>query len=142
LDVNSALPAVAAAHLWIGFGFPTLLFLIGIYNIGEEMYEAAALDGANEWQKLRWLTLPLLKPTFALVLILIIPGLIGITEPMLILTGGGPQEATRTLGLRLYQVAFQLGDLRLGYSSSISLTLSLAIAVITGIIFWWSREKN
>lgn len=142
LDVHYALPAVAAAHIWIIFGFPTLLFLIGIYNIGEEMYEAAALDGANEWQKFRWLTLPLLKPTLAMVVILVLPGLLSVTDPMLILTQGGPQDSTRTLGLRLYQVAFQQGDLRLGYASAISLTMSLAVSVIVGIIFWWSREKN
>lgn len=142
LEVNSALPAVAAAHIWIIFGFPTLLFLIGIYNIGEEMYEAASLDGANEWQKFRWLTMPLLKPTLAMVLILVLPGLLSVTDPMLILTQGGPQDSTRTLGLRLYQVAFQQGDLRLGYASAISLTMSLAVSVIVGIIFWWSRERN
>jgi len=142
LEVNSALPAVAAAHIWIIFGFPTLLFLIGIYNIGEEMYEAASLDGANEWQKLRWLTMPLLKPTLAMVLILVLPGLLSVTDPMLILTQGGPQDSTRTLGLRLYQVAFQQGDLRLGYASAISLTMSLFISIVVGFIFWWSREKN
>jgi multiple sugar transport system permease protein len=142
LEVNSALPAIGAAHIWIIFGFPTLLFLIGIYNIGEEMYEAAALDGANEWQKFRWLTVPLLKPTLAMVLILVLPGLLSVTDPMLILTQGGPQDSTRTLGLRLYQVAFQQGDLRLGYASAISLTMSLAVSVVVGVIFWWSREKN
>jgi multiple sugar transport system permease protein len=75
-------------------------------------------------------------------LILTIPGIIGVTDPMLILTNGGPQDSTRTLGLYLYQVAFQRGDLRLGYASAISLTLSVCISLVVAIIFWWSREDR
>lgn len=142
LDPDFALPAVGAAHIWIMFGFPTLLFLIGIYNIGSELYEAASLDGANEWQKVRFVTLPLLKPTFAMVLTLVLPGLIGVIDPMLILTQGGPQDSTRSLGLHAYEVAFVRGDLRLGYSSAINLTLSVAISIVVAVVFWWSREKN
>lgn len=142
LSASSALTTVGAAHIWILVGFPTLLFLIGIYNIGDEIYEAGSLDGANGWQKLRYLTLPLLKPTFSLVLILLIPGIVAVTEPMLILTQGGPADSTKSLGLNLYQIAFQKGDLRLGYASAISLTMSLGVSVIVGIIFWFTREKT
>jgi len=141
-DKNLALPAVAMAHSWIIFGFPTILFLIGIYNIGSDMYEAAAIDGATEWQKVRWITLPLLKPTFAMVFILLLPGILGVTDPMLILTQGGPQNSTRTLGLHLYQVAFQRGDLRLGYASAISLVVSLFTTIVAAVVFWWSRESD
>ena len=142
LNVQTALPSVAAAHIWIIFGFPTLLFLIAIYNIGSEIYEAASLDGAGEWQKLRFITLPLLKPTFAMVITLLLPGIIGVVEPMLILTQGGPQDATKTVGYYTFETAFIKGDLRLGLASAISLTVSLAISFVVGVIFWWSREKN
>ena len=138
-DVATALPAIAAAHIWIIVGFPTLLFLIGIYNISSEVYEAASLDGANGWQQLRWITLPLLKPTLALIVVLLL-GVLGTTDAMLLLTGGGPQDSTRTIGLHLYQIAFQLGDLRLGYAAAISLVLGLASALIAAAIFRWSRE--
>ncbi len=138
-DQDLALPAIAAAHVWMIFGFPTLLFLIGIYNIGLEMYEAAALDGASRWQQFRHLTLPLLKPTFALVVVLNLQ-LFGVVQPMLILTGGGPANATKTLGLYLYQEAFQVGDLRLGYASAISLVIGVISALIAGGVFWWSRR--
>lgn len=141
-DVSTALPAIGFAHVWIIFGFPTLLFLIGIYNIGVTLYEAAAIDGANAWQQFRLITLPLLKPTLAMVLILTIPGILTVTDPMLILTNGGPQDSTRTLGLYTYQVAFQRGDLRLGYASAISLTISLVTTAMVAVIFWWSREKD
>lgn len=142
LNASSALTTVGLAHIWILVGFPTLLFLIGIYNIGDEIYEAGSLDGANGWQKLRYLTLPLLKPTIALVLILLIPGIVAVTEPMLILTQGGPADSTKTIGLNLYQIAFQKGDLRLGYASAISLTISLGVSAVVAVIFWLTREKS
>ncbi|MEZ4712230.1 MAG: sugar ABC transporter permease [Caldilineaceae bacterium] len=138
-EVATALPAIAVAHIWIIVGFPTLLFLIGIYNISSEVYEAAALDGANGAQQLRWITLPLLKPTLALIVVLLL-GVLGTTDAMLLLTNGGPQDSTRTIGLHLYQIAFQLGDLRLGYAAAISLVLGLASALIAGGVFRWSRE--
>ena len=141
-EVGTALPAVGAAHTWIIFGFPTLLFLIGIYGIGADMYEAAALDGASRWQQFRYITLPQLKPTTAMVLILTIPGIFSVTDPMLILTQGGPQGSTQTLGYYLYDVAFQRGDLRLGYASAISLVVSLFTAAIVALIFLWSRERD
>lgn len=141
-EVATALPAVGISHIWIIFGFPTLLFLIGIYNIGEELYEAASLDGASRWQQFLHITLPLLKPTTAMVLILIVPGVFGVTDPMLILTQGGPQGSTQTLGYYLYETAFVRGDLRLGYASSISLVVSLVTAGLVALIFRWSRERE
>ncbi len=138
-DVAYALPSIAAAHMWIIFGFPTLLFLIGIYNIGSEMYEAASLDGATGWQQLRWITVPLLKPTFALILVLQI-GILGVTDPMLLLTAGGPENSTLTAGLHIYQTAFVKGDLRLGYAAAISLVIGLFSALISAGVFRWSRD--
>jgi ABC-type sugar transport system permease subunit len=139
-DTSSALPALVLADLWRSFGFPTLLFLIGIYNISQELYEAAAIDGAGWWQQLTHITMPLLKPTFALVIALNV-GAIGATESMLVLTNGGPQASTLTLGLYIYQVAFQLGDLRLGYAAAMSLLLGLGSALITFISFRLLRQS-
>jgi multiple sugar transport system permease protein len=138
-SVTTALPAIATAHVWIIFGFPTLLFLIGIYNISSEIYEAASLDGAGALQQVWYITLPLLKPTFALVAVLLL-AVLGTTDPMLILTQGGPQKSTHTIGFHLYQIAFQLGDLRLGYAAALSLVLGLVSALTAGLIFRWSRR--
>jgi ABC-type sugar transport system permease subunit len=139
-DTASALPALVLADLWRSFGFPTLLFLIGIYNISQELYEAASIDGAGWWQQLTHITIPLLKPTFALVIALNV-GAIGATESMLVLTNGGPQASTMTLGLYIYQVAFQFGDLRLGYAAAMSLLLGLASALVTFISFRLLRQS-
>lgn len=139
-DVPTALPALVLADLWRSFGFPTLLFLIGIYNISQELYEAAAIDGASWWDQLTRITLPLLKPTFALVIALNI-GVIGATESMLVLTNGGPQASTTTLGLYVYQVAFQFGDLRLGYAAAMSLLVGLFSASISFLSFRLLRQS-
>ncbi len=139
-DVGTALPSLMVADLWRSFGFPTLLFLIGIYNISVELYEAAAIDGASWWDQLTQITLPLLKPTFALVIALNV-GVIGATESMLVLTNGGPQASTTTLGLYVYQVAFQFGDLRLGYAAAISLLVGMVSALISFISFRILRQS-
>ncbi len=138
-DPRYVLPSLAVADVWRSLGFPTLLFLIGIYNINSELFEAASIDGATGWQQFWRITLPLLKPTLALVLVLNL-AVIGITEPMLLLTGGGPQDASRTIGLYTYQVALQFGDLRLGYASAMSLVLGLTSALISLVIFRKLRE--
>ena len=138
-DTRWALPALAFTDVWRGFGFPTLLFLIGIYNINSEIYEAAAIDGATAWHQFWRITMPLLKPTFMLILVLG-SGIAGGTEPALILTSGGPQNATRSIGLYLYQVAFTLGDMRLGYSAAVGLLLGILSALLS--LFWFRLLKE
>jgi multiple sugar transport system permease protein len=140
-DVKLALPCVAVTDIWRSFGFPTLLFVIGIYNINRELYEAAAIDGANGWQQFWSITLPLLRPILMLVLVLN-SNILGATEQMMVMTGGGPQNATMSLGLYLYQMAFQFGDLRLGYAAAISLVVGLLGATMTGFWFRVLREKG
>ncbi len=135
------LPALAAADIWRSTGLPTLLFLIGIYSISQDIYDAAALDGASGWQQFRLITLPLLKPVFALVLLLNLTALPVVTEPMLILTNGGPQNASLTIGLYAYQVAFQRGDLRLGYAAAMNLVVGLASAALALGLFRALRER-
>ena len=138
---STALVSIAIADLWRGIGFPTLLFLIGLYNISNDLYEAASIDGATPWQQFWSITLPLLKPSLTLVLILNI-GMIGVVEGMLVLTQGGPQNATRTLGYYIYQTAFKDGDLRLGYAAAMSLVLGLISAVLSLLIFRALRNRD
>lgn len=134
-DVDYALRALSIADIWRGVGFPTLLFLIGLYSVSNDIYEAASVDGATGWQQLKSITLPLLKPVFALVLLLSLSSIPMTVDPMLILTGGGPRDTTMSLGLYAYKTAFQLGDLRLGYASAMNLVLGLSSAVVALIVF-------
>lgn len=139
-DPDYVLRSLASVDIWRGIGFPTLLFLVGIYNISSDLYEAAAVDGATGWQQFRSITLPLLKPVFALVLLLDLATIPMVVDPMLILTGGGPQNQSMSLGLYAYQTAFQMGDLRLGYAASMNLVLGMTCAVVALIVFWLLRS--
>jgi multiple sugar transport system permease protein len=140
-DVNVALPAIAIATVWKSFGADTLLFLIGLYGINREIYEAAAIDGANPLQQAWYVTLPLLKPVFVLVVALN-AGIASATQEMLILTNGGPQNATLTLGLYGYQLGFQNGDLRLGYSAAMYLLLGVIHMVLAFVILKTLRTER
>lgn len=141
-DTRYVLPALGLSDVWRSVGFPTLLFLVGIYNIGSDIYEASALDGASGWQQVRTITLPLLKPMIGLVIVLNLAVIPAIVEPMLILTNGGPQDASRTLGLNAYQTAFQFGDLRLGFAAAINLVLGLISAMVALAVFLLTREDD
>lgn len=141
-DTRYVLPALGVSDIWRSFGFPTLLFLIGIYNIGSDIYEAAALDGANGWQQFWTITLPLLRPIMALIIVLNMAVIPMVIDPMLILTGGGPQDASLSLALNAYQMAFQFGDLRLGYAAAMNLVLGLTSAIVALSVFWILRDND
>jgi len=140
-DVKLALYCVAVTDIWRSLGFPALLFIIGIYNINRELYEAAAIDGASGWMQFWKITLPLLRPVLTLVLVLN-SNILGATEQMMVMTGGGPQNATMSLGLFLYNMAFQFGDLRLGYAAAIGLAVGLLGATMTAFWFRVLRPKE
>lgn len=137
-----ALPALVAANVWAAIGLPTLLFLIGMYGIDPAIYEAAALDGASFWRQVRHVTLPLLKPMITLVIVLSLTVIPVVTDPMLILTQGNPENTTRSLGLYIYQTAFQNGNLRLGYSAAMNLAVGVVSALLALLVFRVLREKH
>ncbi len=142
---SSALYAMVIPTVWSRFGSWTLLFLIGIYNINREIYEAARVDGASGLRQFWHITLPLLKPIFVLVLVLG-SGVVSATEESMILfqgTNGGPAEAALTTGVYLYRTAFIHGDMRMGYAATMSLFLGLVNMAITIIVFRTLRtERN
>lgn len=141
---SSALYAMVPPTVWARFGSWTLLFLIGIYGINREIYEAALVDGANGWQQFWSVTVPLLKPVFALVLVTG-SGILSATEESMILftgTTGGPGEAALTTGVYAYRVAFIHGDMRMGYAATMSLFLGLVNMLITFFIFKALRTER
>jgi len=140
-----ALYSMVPPTIWLRFGEWTLLFLIGIYNINREIYEAARVDGAGGFAQWLYITMPLLKPVFTLVLVLG-TGIIGATvESMALFQGttGGPGQAALTTGVYSYRTAFISGDMRMGYAASMSLFVGLVNMAITGGIFAIMRtERN
>lgn len=142
-DANYSMLAVLIPDLWLGFGYFTLLFLIGLYNIDGTIYEAAAIDGANGWQQLIHITLPLLKPIITLVLITT-GGLASATVPVLTLftVPAGPNQAMETLGVYGFRTAFSIGDMRMGYAASMGLVLGVFSMLFTFVVFKLLRTEK
>jgi ABC-type sugar transport system permease subunit len=143
-DPPLVIPAMAVAAIWKTLGANTLLFLIGLYNINVEIYEAASMDGAGPFQQWWRITLPLIKPTLTLVLVLITGVLswAGTQEALILFNGGGPEEAGQTVGVYSYLVAFRLGDLRWGYSAAMNLSVGILAMILAAIVFRLLRSDR
>jgi multiple sugar transport system permease protein len=143
-DPALILPSMAAASVWKHMGTNTLLLLVGLYNISGELYEAAAIDGANGWRQFRHITLPLLKPMLTVVVVLSVEVLAysGTQEALVLFKGGGPEDAAQTVGVYAYQTAFKMGDLRWGYAAAMNLALGVAAMVLAGLMFRVLRTER
>ena len=111
-----AMFAVVLPGIWAGAGPGSILYLAALKNISEERYEAADLDGANWWQKIVHITLPGLKPLILINLLGVFIASFKASENILVMTGGGPLNSTRTIGLEVWQNAFMY--LKFGYATA------------------------
>jgi len=126
-----ALPSIMMMTIWRDLGFFILIFYAGIKGIPQLYYEAAEVDGASEWQKVRFITLPLLKPIILFVLIISGMRNFQVFDQVYIMTQGGPVESTKTIVYCIYETAFRAG--KMGYASSmvvlfLAVILSLTLA--------------
>jgi multiple sugar transport system permease protein len=120
------------------FGSPMLIFLAGLRQIPSELYEAAAIDGGDEWSKFIYITLPMLSPVIFFNLIMqMISGFMVFTQA-LVITNGGPLDTTLFYALYLYQRAFV--TFQMGYGAAMAWVLLLIIAVFTAINFKFSSN--
>lgn len=133
-DVHLALPALAITTIWWSVGFPMLLFLAGLQQISEDMYEAAALDNAGKWTTFWRITLPSLRRTVVLVVMLQTAAQLQLFGQSQLLTAGGPSGASRTAVLFLFETAF--GRWELGYASAAAEVLFLIILAVTLTQYW------
>jgi ABC-type sugar transport system permease subunit len=111
-----------------------ILFLVGLSNISNELREAARIDGASEWQVIRFVELPLLKPIFLIILVLRLQ-VLGLIEEPLVMTDGGPLRTTMTYGLQAYYISFRDGNWNMGYGSTWFLMLGL-LSTLTALLAW------
>jgi multiple sugar transport system permease protein len=128
-DVHLVLPALAITTIWWSIGFPMLLFVAGLQQIPGDMYEAAALDNASRWTTLWHITLPSLRRTIVLVIMLQTTAQLQMFGQSQLLTAGGPSGASRTAVLFLFETAF--GQWELGYASAAAEVLFLIILAVT-----------
>jgi ABC-type sugar transport system permease subunit len=128
-DTGLALWSIVALRVWRATGYYAIIVLAGLQNIPKELYEVAAVDGATAWQSFRRITLPLLKPVLAFVVVTSSIWALQLFDEPWILTKGGPVNATLTMVIYLYQHSFQYGHL--GFGASIAYVLTMLIAVLS-----------
>jgi multiple sugar transport system permease protein len=133
-DAHLVLPALAITTIWWSVGFPMLLFLAGLQQIPHDMYEAAALDNASWWTTLRHITVPALRRTIVLVVMLQTAAQLQLFGQSQLLTAGGPSGASRTAVLFLFETAF--GQWELGYASAAAEVLFVIILAVTITQYW------
>lgn len=129
-DPGTALPAIALPGIWLGFGITTLILLAGLLDIPESYYEAAALEGANFVQRTFYITIPLLKNVFLYLLVTGFTLALQMLDLPLVMTGGGPVDATSTPNLYIFNSFRDLTP----YSTSFSLAAALLLFVVLGAI--------
>jgi multiple sugar transport system permease protein len=133
-DPNLVLPSLAITTIWWSLGFPIMLFLAGLQQIPGDVYEAAALDRASRWTVLRRITLPSLRRTVLLVVMLQTAAQLQLFGQAQLLTAGGPSGGSRTMVLFIYEAAF--GRWELGYATAAAEILFLLVLTITLIQYW------
>ncbi|MEV5829818.1 sugar ABC transporter permease [Spirillospora sp. NPDC052242] len=129
-DPTLALCSVIGVIVWQFAGYSMVIFLAGLQGIPQEVYEAAAVDGATGWKRFRHVVLPLLAPAMTINLMLSIIGGLKLFDQVWVMTGGGPGTSTETLSTLIYKNAFQFNEY--AYSIAMAIVLTVFVAVISG----------
>lgn len=137
---QNAIYGVLFVHLWQGVALPTLLFLAGLQTIPSELYEAAAIDGANGWQQFKHITVAYLIPTLSVVLVLLVKQGLMVFDYVKSMTAGGPGTATQTIALLIYNNGFERN--RYSYSIAQAIATGVIIALISAIQIQASNRKK
>ena len=132
-DPNNAMGVVILVTVWSMAGYYMVMFVSGIKAISETYYEAARIDGAGAWQQFKFITLPLLKPTSLLVLVLSTVSIIKTYPLVYSLTQGGPAGATKFMVQMIQETGFEKN--KMGYASAMTMALFVILALFTVIQF-------
>jgi multiple sugar transport system permease protein len=127
-DEAWAIPTIAFVNTWRHLGYTALLIFAGLVMIPRMLYEAGRVDGASEWQMFWRITLPLLRPVLAMVLVITVVGSFQVFDTVAVTTSGGPADATRVIQYYIFDLAFQRLDY--GYASAVSVVLLVILSVI------------
>lgn len=136
-DINLVKPALIAIAVW-AFGSAMIIFLAGLQDVPQTLYEAADLDGASSFSKLMNITIPLITPTIFFNLVIGLIGAFQVFTPVYLMTGGGPGTASMMMGLLIYREGFE--EFNMGYASLLAWVLFLIVIVLTIIQFGIARR--
>lgn len=130
---SSARAIIIIALIWRWTGYNMVFFLAGLQNIEYSVYEAAKIDGANGWKTFWKITVPLLKPTIVMTVIMSINGTLQLFDESVNLTSGGPANSTITMSHYIYNNSFGNGVANFGYASAMSFIVFVMVAVLAAI---------
>ena len=133
---NTAFYAIVLALIWQGFPFFAVTILAGLQTIGDELYEAAEIDGASRWQRLRYVILPSIADVIATALLLRTIWVANSLDIILVMTGGGPGLATHTLPLFAFLKAYS--GMEFGYAGALAITLTF---ILLGVVLTYVRRQ-
>ncbi|ALS28565.1 ABC transporter permease [Paenibacillus sp. 32O-W] len=136
-----ALASVFVAALWHGVGQPMVLFLAGLQTIPHDPYEAAIIDGAKPYQSFWYITLPLLRETFIIVIAITMVASMKVYDIVYAMTGGGPAESTHVLASYMYFQTFRYANIGIGSSISMYLVF-ISMLVIIPYVFYTTKRSH
>ncbi|MEU6249626.1 sugar ABC transporter permease [Glycomyces sp. NPDC047010] len=140
-DPEFALGSIFAASVWQGVGFSMVLFLAGLQTVPAELMEAARIDGANTWQRFRNVTLPCLRPTTVVVVVLAIINALKVFDLVVGMTGGGPAQSTQVLALWSYTQSFTNHEFGMGGAVA-TVLLIVTLALVIPYMAWSMKEDR
>ncbi|WP_195575026.1 carbohydrate ABC transporter permease [Paenibacillus sp. 1001270B_150601_E10] len=140
VDPNTSLISVAIISAWAGLGYTIIIYMAGLSNISEELYEAAEIDGATGMNKFFKITIPLLRPTTFFLLITMLIGSFKVFDIISYLTEGGPDNSSTVIVFRIYEEGFV--NYNMGYASAISWLLFAIIGLITAATWKMRKEES
>ncbi|MBM3279061.1 MAG: sugar ABC transporter permease [Candidatus Handelsmanbacteria bacterium] len=129
---RTAMPALALMGVWAGAGYNMVLFLAGLTEIPQHLYDAARVDGANAWQQFWHITLPMLRNTLVFVVVMTIIGAFQVFTSVYIMTSGGPERSTEVIAYTIFLNAFAVAG-QMGYASAVAWLLFVVVAVFVAI---------
>ncbi|MCG7313358.1 carbohydrate ABC transporter permease [Priestia flexa] len=139
-DANTAFWGIVIVSVWQGAGYIMIIYVAALQNVPQELLEAAKIDGANRWQTLRHITLPMVAPAVTICLFLTISSSFKIFDVNLSLTNGGPFKSTEMLALNIYTEAFV--NNRYGIGEAKALIFFLIVAGITTLQVMYTKKKE
>ncbi|BBI35732.1 carbohydrate ABC transporter permease [Cohnella abietis] len=139
-DPTYAIYSICAVVIWQFTGYSMVIYIAGLQTIPKDLYEAAEIDGAGAWHKLKQITIPLLAPAFTINMMISMIGCLKMFDQVYLLTQGGPAHQTEVFGTLIYGIAFK--SQRLGYGAAIAMVLTIAIVLISTIQYYFMRKRE
>lgn len=140
MDAKVAMPSVIIMSIWVHVGYYVVIYLAGLADIPRDFYDAAKVDGANWWQEIRYVTVPLLRNVTLFVTVTLAIGAFQVFAQIYIMTMGGPGSATTSMQLLIFRQGFQY--FRMGYASALSWLLFAVIFVLVAIQLRTTRSEQ